>query len=117
MTYKKKYGPALWVKPKPPKARKPLRKVSKSTANRNRNYARVKKKFLEENPHCEICMSVLGVVKHADTAHHIVPRSTAPSLVCEPSNLLPVCDSHHLMIHQHPSFAYAHGWLKRSTDQ
>lgn len=107
---------APWFKPGPPKARKPVRRVSKVTAQRNRDYAKVKREFLKRNPFCQVCIESGRPMKFSDTAHHIKPRSVSPELVCEPGNLLSTCDSCHNMIHQNPEVAYARGWLKRSTD-
>lgn len=110
---------APWCASKPvtPKARKPVRRVSKVTAKRNRDYAKVKREFLKRNPFCQVCLESGRPMKFSDTAHHIKPRSVSPELVCEPGNLLSCCDSCHAEIHNNPTWARARGFLKRSTDE
>lgn len=62
---------------------------------RSRQWPRVERTFLEQNPKCIVCG------RTAVTAHHVVPVHIDPSLELEPTNLVPVCEpasGHHLWL-------------------
>lgn len=55
-------------------------------AERSPKWKTVRKKFLENNKHCEAC----GSSKDLEV-HHIVPVHIDPSLELDPSNLMVLC--------------------------
>jgi len=56
-------------------------------ARRHKDWKKVKKKHLKENPECVVCAS-----RKKLTVHHIVPFHLAPDLELEPSNLITLCE-------------------------
>ena len=101
---------------RPMKQRNPLRQRSAATAARDRRLAAVCKELmpLPENHRCWI--RKLGICTGATTEfHHLVPRSVAPHLILEPTNLRPSCNACNFYVQEHPAEAYANGWLLKSS--
>lgn len=44
--------------------------------------------------------------------HHVIPRSKAKHLVCDPDNVVLIHRSFHTYIHDNPRWARENGWLK-----
>jgi 5-methylcytosine-specific restriction endonuclease McrA len=88
-----------------------IRKISKRTAKRNREYRRLAASILRGGVLCGVCKC-----RDADQLHHIKPRSVAPKLVCVEENLLPICVTCHDRVHRYPAWARGAGFLKLSTD-
>ena len=61
---------------------------------RSSGWRKVRNKHLLENPKCAACGKKR---KSGMQVHHIVPFSVDPSLELVPSNLITLCDKHHLL--------------------
>jgi len=85
--------------------RTPLRKVSKKRAAQNREYSRVRAKFLEDNPFCE-AHDGYGL---STQIHHMNHREGIRLL--DRKYFLAVCDECHRKIHNNPLWAREHGLL------
>ena len=103
------------LKPSPMKRKKPLNKVSAKRAKENREYARLRKEFLEEHPFCRVCLSNVGLGRlnqpfaHPSTqVHHKARRG---KFLLRTDTWLAVCDFHHDYIEKNGNWARANGWL------
>jgi len=69
-----------------------------------REYARLRKWYLEENPICE----VKGCKNWATEVHH--KKGRVGSLLTDATYFLAVCQPHHNYIESHPAEAKEHGY-------
>lgn len=74
-----------------------IRKVSKKRAKENREYAKVRKEYLEDNPNCEA--NLLGCTTGATDIHHKKGRGL---FLCDPRHFLAVCRNCHCFIEDNP---------------
>lgn len=74
-----------------------IRKVSKKRAKENREYAKVRKEYLEDNPDCEANLS--GCTIGATDIHHKRGRGL---FLCDSSHFMSVCRTCHRFIEEHP---------------
>lgn len=91
--------------------RRPLPKVSRKRKRVLLLFSQLARQLLTNRPRCERCQ-----IRHSTDPHHLIPRSVAPSLVLEPSNLVALCRVCHNWVGHNPEKAYQTGWLYRSTD-
>lgn len=110
--------------------RTPLKRVSSKRAKELREYAKLRKAFLEEHPYCQVWMQefftpnwveLVGPFVHdADVLNRIAPRSTEIHHVRgrwgkrlnDTTHWLAVCPASHDKIHNDPAWAYERGYLK-----
>jgi hypothetical protein len=90
--------------------KKPIKKVSAKRAIENKEYARLRKEYLEVYPVCE----VVECHRKSTEIHHIKGR--ANELLTDVNFFLAVCDVCHQRIHAEPIWAEDNGYvIKRST--
>ena len=100
-----------------PRQQKPVPNRSRARIERDAELQKVIKTLMLDSRNHRCSIRKEGVCTGAtETWHHVVPRSVAPQLVTEPSNLRPACFPCHHYLGDHPKEAYQRGWLKRSTD-
>jgi hypothetical protein len=90
------------------RSRRPIRRKGKSVK------AQCVELFMRQyrGKPCEVCASQ-GVKNSVDTCgHHIIKRSVAPHLVCEPRNIVVTCDIHHNALHD-ADLIVVKGWYAR----
>ena len=85
--------------------RSPLRKVSKKRAIQNREYAKIRKQFLEKAPFCEVPDCIARSVE----IHHSNHREGMK--LCDAKHFVAVCRHCHMLIHDNPRWAREHGLL------
>jgi len=111
--------PALWTKTWPgraskPKARKPVRKVSKKRQRENRQYARAKRewKAFLVGLNCWYCRNCGG--KPSDSPHHF--RGRAGKLFTYHGFFVPLCADCHDKVHHEQDWARQRGLLCSKGD-
>ena len=82
--------------------RTPLRRVSKKRQKEMREYNRLRRQFLDDNPNCEVCR------KRTDDVHHMAGRGIN---YLDVDTWLSVCRACHNKIHARPSWAREKGYL------
>jgi hypothetical protein len=75
----------------------PSGNVATFGSSRSGEWASFRKKWLEEHPECEACGSRQDL-----TVHHIVLFSVDPSRELDRSNLITLCEWHHLTVGHDP---------------
>lgn len=83
--------------------RTPLNKISKKRIAQNKEYEILRKKFIKDNPKCELCP------KSTKDLHHKNGRNG--SRLTDPVYFMAVCRSHHEFIHLNPEESRKNGWL------
>lgn len=82
-----------------------MKKVSTKRAKQNREYKKIRDKYLEETPLCDRCK------KQASEVHHTGGRNGERLL--DESKFMSVCRECHQYIHLNPMESYERGWLIR----
>lgn len=104
--------PALWVqafgKPKPPKPKRWIRKVSKNQAKRNYRYSKTLSDFLKRNPWCRMCG------EKSQTAHHT--RGRLGPLLFDTRYMMAVCNLCHDHCHRYIQESRENGWIAQKGD-
>lgn len=85
-----------------------VRKVSKKRAKENREYAKVRKEYLEENPNCEANLAGCSYV--ATDIHHMKGR--CGSLLTDVRHFRALCRNCHCFIEENPLEAKLMGFSK-----
>lgn len=70
-------------------------------ARRSSKWSKVRKKYLKDNPACEVC----GCKKKL-TVHHKIPFHIAPDKELDPNNLVTLCESNYLGKNCHLLFGH-----------
>jgi 5-methylcytosine-specific restriction endonuclease McrA len=83
------------------KRRKPLRPVSARRAAELKQYTILRRAYLSEHPHCEVCGA------RAHEIHHMLPRGRGGKLL-DTSIFLALCRRCHRQAHDNPNWAYKH---------
>lgn len=92
------------------KEKKPINKVSAKRAVENKEYARLRRDYLEAYPVCE----VVECHRKSNQIHHMAGRSN--DLLNNVDHWLAVCDVCHQRIHAEPIWAENNGYIvKRSV--
>lgn len=91
------------------KEKKPINKVSAKRAVENKEYARLRRDYLEAYPVCE----VVECHRKATEIHHIKGR--ANELLTDVNYFLAVCDVCHQRIHAEPIWAEASGYIEKRS--
>jgi 5-methylcytosine-specific restriction endonuclease McrA len=65
-----------------------------SSFYQSRKWRAIRKKYVQENPVCELC-SQFDIVSPGDICDHIISRKTSKELEFEPVNLQTLCASCH----------------------
>ena len=81
-----------------------IRRVSIKRAAQLKDYAKLRKKFLEENPLCEVCKDA-----NAIEIHHSAGRTGR--LLNDETHFVAVCRSCHNWIHENIQQAREAGWI------
>lgn len=92
-------------------ARKRLSKISKRQVAIRNAFKLLARHVLQKQPICMRCK-----IRESTDPHHLAPRSVAPRLILEPSNIIGLCRQCHDWVKDNPKAAYETGFLKRSTD-
>lgn len=100
--YRVQYAPLINKLPKP---RKRIRPVSKKRQKENSRYLKIRKEFLIWN---YLCM-VDGCGKMASEVHH--KKGREGKWLCDSAYFMPVCSTHHQLIHENPSWAKIMGYI------
>lgn len=87
------------------KPRKPIAKVSARQKERLKEYAKVKRKFLRDNPTC----MAPDCERPADSLHH--KRGRAQRLLTDQRFFAALCKHHHDLVHQRMDWARSVGLL------
>ena len=87
----------------------PIRRVSLKRAKQNREYTKLRREYLAEQPACRIHMADDRGFVRATEIHHRAGR--IGKLLTDRSNFMPLCSECHRWIHDHPSEARAKGYL------
>ena len=98
-------------------------KLELAKYTRHPDWPKVRRQFLKQHPHCEVCHTTKGL-----TAHHILPIWIYPALELEPTNLITLCNSganHHLTFghlcnyksHNEHVVRDAEAWRKRIDER
>lgn len=103
-TWKKSFGTTSTNRP-----RKPLRKFSKRRERDEREYAKLRARFLEQNAFCAVYPS-----ERATQVHHRFGRYGGYYL--DTSTWLAVSAKGHEFIHANPAIAREKGWLVYGKD-
>lgn len=85
------------------KPRKPIARVSARMKERLKEYAKVKRKFLRDNPTC----MAPDCERKATDLHH--SRGRAAALLTDVRFFKALCRYHHLQVHESPRWAMATG--------
>lgn len=84
-----------------------MRKLSKKRAKENRQYLKLREKFLADNPICQI--KVPGICRHeATTVHHSMGRMGL--LLIDVRYFKGACLPCHCYVEEHPAEAKEKGW-------
>lgn len=94
---------------KAPKMPTHLKKVSAKRAVENKEYARLRKDYMEAYPVCE----VVECHRKSTTVHHIKGR--ANELLTDVNYFLAVCDVCHQRIHAEPIWAENNGYIEKRS--
>jgi hypothetical protein len=86
------------------KRRKPIRPISKERAAMLRKYYRLRRRYLEDHPWCEVFPEL-----RATEIHHV--RGRAGEMLLDVRYWMPVSRAGHRWIHEHPEEARERGWL------
>lgn len=92
------------MKRSPLRRKTPLKKISAKRRSQSRLYEVVKRKFLLQNPRCQICTD-----RNSLDVHHRNHREG--NLLILTSEWLAVCRPCHRRIHDHPAWARENGYL------
>lgn len=84
--------------------RTPIRRVSKKRAKQNAEYMKLRKKFLEDHPVCQICNDEV-----ANQIHHTNKRNG--TRLNDQKYWMALGIRCHIYIHTHPEAARKEGWL------
>ena len=94
--------------------RTPLRRSSKPIRRKGKSVkAQCVELFMRQyrgNFPCEVCVSFGKVRKEGTCGHHIIKRSIAPHMVCDPANIIILCTAHHAYAHDEKCDAFKN-WL------
>lgn len=85
-----------------------MRKLSKKRERQYRDYSKVRKEFLLENPYC--AARIPGCMIEATEVHH--KKGKIEGLLVDTDNFLAVCRSCHNYIEGHPNEAKEMGFSK-----
>lgn len=91
------------------RARTKIKPVSKRRAKLNREYSKLREKFLLHNPYCQWSMEVLGKPVPATEIHHKKRRG---KYFLDTSTWMSVSKQAHLAIHADPKTSYEKGWMQ-----
>lgn len=101
--------------------RTPLKRVSSKRSKELREYAKLRKAYLEAHPYCEVWLQegiidgtslhdLLMLAPLATDIHHV--RGRWGKRLNDTSYWLAVCRQSHDRIHRDPAWAYERGYLK-----
>ena len=96
------FNPQLKPEPSPKKKRKRIAFRSKKRAAQEREYTKLKNKYLEDNPKCEVCN------KLATEIHH--KRGRVGDLLTDVGHFLAVDSRCHQSIENNPTWAKERGY-------
>jgi len=93
--------------------RTPLRRVSKRRAEETKEYMKLRKQFLEDNPWCEIIESWVPPLMpvEATEIHHRCCGKNRKATYLRTDTWMAVSKEGHRYIHDNPKLAYERGWL------
>jgi hypothetical protein len=97
--------------------RTPLKRVSSKRSKELREYAKLRKAYLEAHPYCEVYLAENGLKYEgnpidaplATDIHH--RRGRWHGRLNETEHWLAVCRESHERIHYHPQWAYERGYM------
>lgn len=93
--------------------RTPLKKVSSKRSKELRLYAKLRKEYLDANPHCQVWLkenpNATAEAPLATDIHHV--RGRWHGRLNDTTNWLAVCRESHEKIHRNPAWAYERGYL------
>lgn len=90
--------------------RKPLNKVSGKRKEQEREYSKLRKKHLEDNPTCVVCGG------KATQVHHRL-QIRYGKFLNDTSQFLSVCAADHRMIHNNVAFSIQEGYLASAEEK
>lgn len=85
-----------------------MRKLSKKRAKQYRDYSKVRKEFLLENPYCQA--RIPGCTIEATDVHH--KKGKIEGLLTDTNNFVAICRSCHSWVEEHPAKAKEMGLSK-----
>lgn len=97
--------------------RSPLKRVSSKRSKELREYAKLRKAYLEAHPYCEVYLQENGLkyegqlldAPASEDIHH--RRGRWHGRLNDTTHWLAVCRESHNKIHYHPQWAYERGYM------